>query len=203
MIPTPTANRLAHLIAVLDRLALSGESKISSAKLADLTGFTAHTIRKDINCLGSPGENGSGYEIEALATFLRKGLNIAQPINTIIVGLGRLGQSLLAYRNFEKQGIKIVAGFDSSLNKIEQLSFPIALHPSYEIEEVAKATKAELGIIAVPSESGQKVADRMVAGGIKGILNFTPTFLKVPGCVNVRNFYVAEELLTLAALVRV
>lgn len=202
MIPTPTASRLARLLTILDRLLQENEEKVSSSKLAFLSGYPAHTIRKDINHLGNPGENGAGYEVKTLHQFIKQRLNLSKPIKAVIVGLGRLGSSILSYPGFENKGIEIVAGFDSSLNKIEQMSNAIPLHPSFEIEEVVQSLNAELGIIATPAQSAQKSADRLVRGGVKGILNFASATLRVPSTVLVRNLYVADELLVLATQVR-
>lgn len=202
MIPTPTASRLARLLTILDRLLQENEEKVSSSKLAILSGYPAHSIRKDINQLGNPGENGAGYEVKSLYQFIKDKLNLSNPIKAVIVGLGRLGSSILNYPGFESRGIEIVAGFDSSLNKIEQMSNAVPLHPSFEIEEIVRQYKAELGIIATPASSAQKSADRLIQGGIKGILNFASATLRVPPTVQVRNLYVAEEVLVLATQVR-
>lgn len=202
MIPAPTASRLARLTVILDQISRDGEDRVSSAQLSRLSGYTAHTIRKDISYLGNPGDNGSGYETAQLLNFIRAKLNLIQPVRAGIAGLGRLGSSILSYPGFAGQGIDIVAGFDSSVNKIEQLHHSVPLYPSYEIEEETARLKLELGIIAVPADAAQITADRMIAGGIRGILNFSPATLQVPPTVSVRHLYVAEELMVLAAKIR-
>ena len=44
-----------------------------------------------------------------------------------------------------------------------------------------------VGVITVPAECAQEVADLMVGWGIKAIWNFTPARLKVPGNIAVQN----------------
>lgn len=202
MIPTPAVARMARLTAILERVCENKEKRISSSQLAQLSGYPAHTIRKDISYLGNPGENGAGYESKELLSFIRSRLNLEKPVKTIIVGLGKIGGSLLNYSQFISEGIEIVAGFDSSINLIEQIPTSIPLFPSYEIETVAQEKEAELGVIAVPQEFAQKTADRMVAGKIKGILNFSNATIEVPDSVLLRTLHLTEELMLLASMVR-
>jgi len=202
VVPKPAARRLARLTVLIDELSQSNQVSISSSQLAKLSGFSAQTIRKDISYLGNPGNNGSGYDVNELLTFIREKLNLLEPVRAAIVGLGKLGSSLLNYQGFGHQGIEIVAGFDSSINKIEQLRSTIPLFPSYDIEDRVRELRIELGIIAVPAEVAQKTAERMRLGGIRGILNFSPATLNLDNDVSVRNFYFAEELMVLATEIR-
>jgi hypothetical protein len=39
---------------------------------------------------------------------------------------------------------------------------------------------ATVGVICVPSDAAQVVADRLVASGIRGLLNFAPQVISVP-----------------------
>ena len=45
----------------------------------------------------------------------------------------------------------------------------------------------KIGIITTPADTAQETADLLVEGGCKAIWNFTPTMLKVPDDVMVRN----------------
>lgn len=202
MLPQPSATRLARLTVILTQYCSDSRRKVSSKTLSKLSGYSATTIRKDISHLGNPGNNGAGYDASQLLTFIRKHLNLTEPVKAGIAGIGRLGSSLINYPGFSGQGIEIIAGFDSSINKIEQSKSTIPLFPSHEIENETSRQKLELGIIAVPKEEAQKTADRMIAGGIRGILNFSPATLEVPEKVTVRNLYVAEELIALATQIR-
>ena len=68
--------------------------------------------------------------------------------------------------------------------------------------EVIEATGAELGILAVPSESSQAVAEALVAAGIKGLLNFAPTVLRLPPHISVVSVDLTVQLEQLAFLVQ-
>ena len=55
----------------------------------------------------------------------------------------------------------------------------------------------EIAILTVPSEVAQKITDRLVVAGIKGILNMTPIVLIVPDKVLTHNVDITLELQTL------
>jgi redox-sensing transcriptional repressor len=64
-----------------------------------------------------------------------------------------------------------------------------------ELSKVVASEKINLGIVAVPREAAQQVADALVAAGVKGILNFAPRRIEVRegiGIVSV-DFTVALE----------
>jgi redox-sensing transcriptional repressor len=43
-----------------------------------------------------------------------------------------------------------------------------------------------MGILAVPIDAAQEVAERLVAGGARAILSYTPLILRLPPDVTVR-----------------
>lgn len=54
-----------------------------------------------------------------------------------------------------------------------------------------------MGIISVPADAAQTVADLMVEAGIKAIWNFAPTRLYVPEDVSVKNEDLAVGIVSL------
>jgi redox-sensing transcriptional repressor len=63
-----------------------------------------------------------------------------------------------------------------------------------DLETVAAANNVLLGIVCVPAKVAQKVVDRLVAAGVKGILNFAPVALSAPKGVAVRGVDLAVQL---------
>ena len=55
-----------------------------------------------------------------------------------------------------------------------------------------------MGIITVPADHAQEVANRLIAGGIKAIWNFAPTYLDVPRNILVQNENMATSLAVLS-----
>jgi redox-sensing transcriptional repressor len=51
-----------------------------------------------------------------------------------------------------------------------------------------------LGVVAVPSAAAQSTVDRLVAAGVRGILNFAPCRVDAPRRVKVITLDIAMEL---------
>jgi redox-sensing transcriptional repressor len=200
-ISAPAIERLSILYSILEDFEKSKKTLVSSAELGRLMNIQPHTIRKDINFLGQAGGE-AGYNVSILKNIIKQSLGFDVPRNACIVGLGRLGSAIMNFSGFLGSNIKIAAGFDSSINRIETFVCDIPLFPAYEIPEIVKSKNIELGVIAVPPTSAQMTADRLIDGGVKGIINFAPVTIKVntPEIV-VRNFYVLEEFRILSALI--
>jgi redox-sensing transcriptional repressor len=62
------------------------------------------------------------------------------------------------------------------------------------LPEVSRAGRIRLGMIAVPAAAAQIVADRLVAVGVEGILNFAPVTIVLPETVSLVGVDLAIEL---------
>jgi len=60
-----------------------------------------------------------------------------------------------------------------------------------------KKTRSEIGIIAVPKEYSQEVADVIALCGLRGIINFTPTSITAPKNIVIRDIDLTIEFLSL------
>jgi redox-sensing transcriptional repressor len=200
-LPDATIVRLCSIYQLLCELEKRGVKKISSTELGKQAGVMAHTIRKDINFFGEIGNTGSGYEVTRLKSHLALNLGFTAEKRACVVGLGRLGCAIIQTPVLAGGEFTIVAGFDSNVNKLETIKAPIELFPSYDIAEVVGKMAIELGIIAVSPASAQEVADRLVDGGVRGIVNFAPTVIAVKkDGVFVRQVDLGNELRILSAM---
>ena len=57
---------------------------------------------------------------------------------------------------------------------------------------------ARIGVITTPADAAQDIADRLVAAGVRSIVNFAPVVLNVAEDVEVRKVDLAVELQVLA-----
>jgi redox-sensing transcriptional repressor len=69
---------------------------------------------------------------------------------------------------------------------------------SRDMAREVKGRGVQIAIVAVPAESAQAVTDQLVTAGIRAILNFAPTRLKVPKEVRLKNVDLSIELETLS-----
>lgn len=180
-----TLERLCRIFGYLATLEKQGVSLVSSQELARAIDATEYTVRKDISVVAVTGYTRKGYEVDMLKEALGEKLQLTKKRHACIVGLGRLGTSLLHYENFQDEGFDIVAGFDCSINKLERIRTQIDLFPVSQMASVIAARHIEVGIIAVPANAAQQVADTLVVAGVRGILNFSPIKVTVPkGIIN-------------------
>lgn len=173
-------SRLSRYKYALNRFKTLGFVKIYSEYLADSSGVTSSQVRKDFSLFGIKGNKRGGYYIDDLLEALNKIFGNVEIQNVIIAGAGNIGSALAGYKNFERNGIKIVACFDIDPAKLAKKS-PIPILPFNQMSDFIRENRIEVGIIAVPEISAQEVFNTMVGAGIKGILNFTPITLKSPG----------------------
>ncbi len=199
-IPEPAVERLSKLYALASRLRRGGKELVSSAEMELLTGIQAHNIRKDLSLLGPLDSGKGGYSTESLENLICSTFGFDRKRKICVAGLDMLGMAMLNTPDSALSGFEIAAGFDSNLNRMERISTKVPLYPLYEIEDRVRQHGIEFAVLAVGYENAQKTADRFIAGGIKGILNFSPVMLAPKKSILIRNIYLVEELRLLSAL---
>lgn len=195
-IPLPAKRRLV----LLERLLSAYKEKtITSQKIQELTGWTSAVVRRDISWIDVKCGATNGYKVAELKAALVKSFNLEQTEQRCcIVGLGRMGQALLDTSELFESSFKIVAGFDSSVNKTEVLSSAFPLHPTTLMKKIIKEEAISFAILTVDPEEAQPMTELLLECGIKGIVNYTPCVLTVPKGVSVENVSLLTALSTLA-----
>lgn len=186
-IPEVVINRLPVYARALTELANSGESVVSSQALGELLDVTPAQIRKDLSYFGRFGKQGRGYNVNSLLSKLREILGIDRQWRLCLVGVGRLGQAIAEYGGFSPQGFEIVAAFDADPSVVGRSIGEVSIRPIDGLESFLCDNRVDIGIVAVPAAHAQKVVDRLVAAGIKAILNYAPITAHVPRDVTIRH----------------
>jgi redox-sensing transcriptional repressor len=197
-IPLPSLRRLPIYYRLLSDALQAGSASISSEELGLGAGVPGAQVRKDLSYLPEYGRPGVGYDTCALAAYLEEFLGLVNDKEAILVGAGNLGRALISYPGFERYGLQIIAVFDNDQDKLGQ---PVGGHevlPVGKLPDLARRLHVQMGIICVPADQAQAVADLMVLGGIEVIWNFAPCRLSLPGDVLVKNEDLAAELATLS-----
>jgi len=190
----PTIGRLSLYLRLLLDLSDAGVSTVSSEDLATRSGTTAAQVRKDLSLFGTFGKRGLGYSVNELVTRLRSILGLERRWSVALVGAGRIGAALFGYENFRRQGFYIEAVFDSDPAKVGQSWSGLVVESDDRMEAVLSERSIEIAVVAVPVRAAQAVVDRLVASGVRGILNFAPTQLEVPEDVVVKTVDMALEM---------
>ena len=187
-IPRATIERLPLYYRCLDKLDTFEDVEVVSSKdLGGRLGIPPTLVRKDISYYGEFGRRGVGYDVYDLKKSVGNILGVDKVWPAILVGAGNLGRALVNYDGFAKMGLEIVSVLDADLDKIGNRIGSLEVKSTKHLTEVIQEEDIHLGILTVPSEAAQNVADELVEAGVKAIWNFAPTRLYVPDDVTVRN----------------
>jgi redox-sensing transcriptional repressor len=193
-----TVRRLSLYLSFLEGIERQGLKTISSDELAQLGGTTSAQVRKDLSLFGSFGKRGLGYPVPELADRLREILGLKQRYQVGMIGAGKIGSALVQYRGFKQRGFDIVAIFDSDPAKIGKQWNGLTIQDIATLEAEFVRRPLGMAVLVTPADAAQPVTDRLVALGVKAVLNFAPVQLVVPDDVVVKTVNLALELETLS-----
>jgi redox-sensing transcriptional repressor len=189
------AARLSRYLQVLTQAKKMGRDRISSQEISEYTNINATQIRRDLSSFGRFGKRGVGYNIELLLGEIRKILRTQGQHNIALVGAGRLGSAIASSPIFAEHGITVAAVFDSDPAKEGRLIGGVSVSPLEMLDEIANERNIIVGVLAVPADQAQGVADALVAAGVKIIFNYSQALLTTPSDVQVHTSNPAVELL--------
>ena len=178
-LPEPKLRRLPWYLAFLTTLRHSDVEYVSSTRIAAEVGVDSSQIAKDLSFLNIRGKTRIGYEVAALEHTLRVFLGFDERHNAVVVGAGSLGSALMADRGLHPYGLNIVAGFDTDPAVIGTDKAGVRVYSMDRLREIARRRDVTIGIVTVPVEYAQEVADQIMDAGINAIWNFTPRRISV------------------------
>ena len=189
--------RLPGYYRYLRDLEKIGITRISSQELGARMGLTASQIRQDINCFGTLGQQGYGYNVAELRTHIGSILGLGRKYDMIIVGAGNIGQAVAWYPGFSQRGFEPIAMFDVKPDMIGRVIRGVPVYNVTELRAFLAEHPALIGVVATPARVAQQVAQQMIEGGVRAIWNFAPIDLKVPATVAINNVHLTDSLLVL------
>jgi redox-sensing transcriptional repressor len=197
-IPEMTIRRLSIYTRCLQQLEEDGVKTISSQELAERFSLNSAQVRKDLAYFGEFGVRGIGYYVVGLKAELQRILGLDREWAVALVGFGNLGSALFHYKGFSRQGFRIAVIVDDDPAKIGRDVDTVPVVPSRDMAREIKARGIQIAIVAVPPEAAQTVTEQLVAAGIKAVLNFAPSRLRVGRDVRLKNVDLSIELETLS-----
>lgn len=198
LIPEATVARLPVYLRAVAAERASGAETISSERLAELAGVNAAKVRKDLSFLGSYGIRGVGYDVDVLLAEMSLRLGLSREWPCVIVGAGNLGVALANYLGRAERGFTVMALVDADPVKWGTKVGGIEVYSDEALGDIVERHGVAIGIVTVPPNVAQDVADALVGAGVGSILNFAPTVLTVPEHVRLRNVDLALELQVLS-----
>jgi redox-sensing transcriptional repressor len=197
-IPEMTIRRLSVYTRCLQQLEEDGVKTVSSQELADRFSLNSAQVRKDLAYFGEFGVRGIGYYVSGLKTELHRILGLDREWAVALVGFGNLGSALFHYKGFTRQGFRIAVVIDDDPTKIGRAVDGVPIVGGRDMEREIRARSIQIAIVAVPPESAQAVTEQLVAAGIKAVLNFAPSRLRVGRDVRLKNVDLSIELESLS-----
>ena len=163
-----------------------GQEITSSQDLGERLGISSAQIRKDLSQFGEFGKQGTGYNISFLIDQLRKILHVDRIWDVVLVGAGDLGRAVANYRGFLERGFRIIGVYDNDPKKVGQPIGDFVIEEPSRMMEKIRQDRIEIAMLAVPSAAAQEAAENLVEAGVRAILCYAPTSLKVPKDVRVQ-----------------
>jgi len=201
--PARTVGRLSLYRRILYGLSEASVDNVYSHDLARMAGSTAAQVRRDIMGLGHTGSPVHGYNVRELIDAIGQVLDAEGGQCAALVGVGNLGRAIIAYFASRRPRLAIVAGFDSEPGKVGRVIHGCHCYPVAELGRVVRERGVSVGIVTVPAEQAQDVAELLVAAGVRGLLNFAPVRLTVSPEVYVEDVDITTSLERVAYFSRV
>ncbi|MCX7832462.1 MAG: redox-sensing transcriptional repressor Rex [Actinobacteria bacterium] len=187
--------RLSLYLNCLLQFKESGYKYVSSKEIGFCTGINPAEVRRDLIKIGSVGKKGLGYPVNELVKVIQKSLRSETPEKVALVGAGNLGTAIAGFEGISRHGFKIEAIFDIDPNKIGKRINKIPVYDVKYLEEVIKKKNIRIAIIATPKEAALEVFQKLVAAGVRIVINYTDTMIKAPPGVKVHNANPVVEIL--------
>ena len=194
-VPAGVVERLPLYLNAVLHLRDGGHQTVSSARLSELADVNAAQIRRDFAYFGQFGKRGVGYDIPLLIDRIQRILGSDHVQRIAIVGAGNLGSAIAQYDGLRARGFVVAALFDNDRRKVGTRVGDLIVRATAELERIVAEQSIRFGVIVVPPEVAQSVADQLTAAGIRVIVNYSTAFVSVPEHVTLHNTDPVRELL--------
>jgi len=197
-IAEPTLRRLAGYYRYFRDLQTRGAVSVSCHVVGDELALDPTLVRKDLESISIVGRRRVGFAVAELIAGIEAHLGYNGLNRAFLVGAGSLGTALLGYKKFKQYGMEIVAAFDVAPSRVGERVGDLEICHLGALPGLAREYQPQLGIVTVPAEEAQQVADLLIGNGIGAIWNFAPVNLRVPSEVIVQNEDLYRSLATLS-----
>lgn len=201
-IPLSVIRRLPKYLTVAKQLRQEGTEWVSSDALAEVLDLTPSTVRQDISHIDFQGISKRGYSTSGLESVLTRTLGADQESVCVVIGAGNLGRALAMHEDFARQGFRICGVFDNNPAVVGKKVGPFMVQHVSELPPVVEIQKVGIGIVAVPQDAAQSVADGLIKAGVLGILNLTSAHINVTEGVALVDARIIASLRELAYVLR-
>ena len=201
-LPEKTVERLSEYRRTLLNCLSRGKNHIFSHELAHMHNITAVQVRRDIMFIGYSSMQRKGYDVNDLIQVIGKIIDSEEGLNVAIVGIGNLGRAITHYFMGKRSKLNIVAAFDIDPNKVDRVISGVKCYSIQSFPDIRKEMDISIALLTVPADAAGDTTEKLVLGGIKGILNFTTVPLNVPSNVYLEEYDMITSLEKVAYFVK-
>ena len=193
-------SRLPRYYRYLQELMDEGVDRISSKDLSERMHVTASQIRQDLNNFGGFGQQGYGYNVEYLHSGIGRIMGLESVHNMVLIGVGNIGRAMTGYLSKGADGFRLLGIFDADVRLRDSEASGYRVRMMDTLPEFIRENGVDIGVITVPKEQAQEVADILTSNGIRAIWNFAliDLNLSVPKNVVVENVHLSDSLMRLS-----
>ena len=191
--------RLPRYLRKLDELLASGTERISSNELGTQMGLTPSQIRQDFSCFGEFGQQGYGYNVAALRAEVARILGMERNYSVILIGAGRIGQSLIENFSFSRYGFRLLGAFEIRKELVGTQIAGVTIADAETQRDFIREHDVDIAILSINRDHAQTVANELIDCGIKAIWNFTDAEIEAGDSdVLIENIHFSDSLLALS-----
>ncbi len=202
MVSRKTVSRMSRYRRLLQSLQADGVESIYSHQLARHAVVSAAQVRRDLMEIGYSGSPNKGYDVDACIESMSSFLDGPVRQDVALVGVGNLGRAVLSHFADKSPSVAIVAAFDTDPLLANRTIHGCRCFAASQLEEIVRDLGIEIAVLTVPSAGAQDVADALVRAGVKSIICFAPTPLRVPNDIFVEYMDITAALESAAYFAR-
>jgi len=201
-LPEKTVERLSEYRRTLYNCLDQGKTHIYSHELAQIHHITAVQVRRDIMFIGYSSMQRKGYDVQELIEVIGNIIDSDEGLNVAIIGIGNLGRAITHYFMGKRSKLNIVAAFDVDPTKIDRVISGVKCYSLQSFPEKVRKMDISIALLTVPADAAVETTEKIVLGGISGILNFTTVPLNVPSNVYLEEYDMITSLEKVAYFVK-
>ena len=191
--------RMPRYLRKLDELKAAGIDRVSSKELGVQLGLTPSQIRQDFSCFGEFGQQGYGYNVQALRDQIAGILGTDRHFRAILIGVGNIGHALMDNFCFTDWGFLLSAAFDVKPELIGRVIQGVPVYSMEDLRDYLRDNPVDVAVLTVPKEAAIRVTRLLTECGIGAIWNFTNVELTEPNSpIIVENVHFSDSLLALS-----
>ena len=116
-------------------------------------------------------------EVSSLIDCIDRLLGEKEFKEALLVGIGKLGTSLLKNEIIAGSGLKIVAAFDIDPEKVGKIISGIKVLSMEKLESYVRQMHLRMAMIATTPENAMEAVEQVKQAGISVVWNFTPAII--------------------------